>query len=78
MSATKSKKTWIQLQMGDPALGGVTVHSQNGNVLALSKQMIARSGQIAYRVQEFEDQLAALQKELESWASQQSVMVPSW
>ena len=37
--------------------------------------MIARSGQLAYRIEAFENQLAALTSELEAWASRRADVV---
>ena len=61
--------------MSDPALAGVTVLPENGDLFSLTKQMIARSGQIAYKIDAFESQLAALRLELEAWALHRAKVV---
>ena len=67
MSVATTKKQWIQLRLGDPNLAGVTVHPEDGDLFALTKQMIARSGRIAYEIEAFENQLEALKRELDAW-----------
>lgn len=61
--------------MGDPGLAGVTIHPENGDVFTLSKQMIARSGRLMSRIEAFEQQLATLKLDLESWAAAHSESV---
>ena len=68
----ETDRSWIQLRMDDPTLGGVTVHPEDGDLFSLGKKMIARSGLIAAKIEVFEEQLAALERELEGWASQRS------
>jgi hypothetical protein len=75
MTVANAGKQWIQLRLGDAELAGVTVHPENGDVYALSKQMIARSGQLMFRIEAFEQQLAALKRDLESWSSAHSESV---
>jgi hypothetical protein len=75
MTVASVNKQWIQLRMGDPSLAGVTVHPENGDVFALSKQMIARSGRLMSKIEAFEQQLAALKLDLESWAGAHSESV---
>ena len=68
MIVATTKKSWIQIQLNDPALAGVTVHHEDGDTFALTKQMIARSGQIAAQVIAINRQLNALRVELGQWA----------
>ena len=72
MSDAIKKNPWIQLRMDDPSVAGVTVHPEDGDLFSLSKQMIARSGQFAHRIEALETQLTSLTAELAGWASQHS------
>ena len=75
MSATIASNTWISLRVGDPAVAGVTIHSQDGDLFALTKQMIARAGRIAAGIEAFDNQLTALRAELEGWAAQRADLI---
>lgn len=69
MSATAADQQWIQFRMDDPDVAGVTVHPGDGDVFSLTKQMIARSGRIAYQIEEFARQLADLKRDLTQWVA---------
>ena len=75
MSTVTTSKSWIQLRMGDPTVAGVTVHREDGDLFSLGKELIARSGQIASRIIQFEQQLEALEQELSIWSSQRAEIV---
>jgi hypothetical protein len=72
MNVATPKKQWIQLRLGDSSLAGVTVHPEDGDLFSLTKQMIARSGQISYQIEAFENQLETLKRDLESWFARRS------
>jgi hypothetical protein len=72
MGVATTRKQWIQLRMGDPAVAGVTVHAEDGDLFSLTKQMIERSGRIAAHIERFDQQLAALKRDLEVWSSEHS------
>ncbi len=72
MGVSTAKKQWIQLRMGDPDLGGVTVHPEDGDLFSLTKQMIARFGRLASQIEAFENQLTSLKRDLETWSSAHS------
>lgn len=67
MSATTANPRWIQFRLDDPDVAGVTVHPGDGDVFSLTKQMIARSGRVAYQIEEFARQLAELKRDLKHW-----------
>lgn len=75
MSTLSTSKSWIQLRMDDPTLGGVTVHRGDGDIISLGKELIARSAQIASKIVRFEPQLEALEKELSLWSSQRAEVI---
>lgn len=69
MSATAPARQWIQIDMADSSLAGVTVRPEDGDLFSLSRQMITRLGRIAQQIDEFERQLANLRRDLEKWVA---------
>ena len=75
MSVEIETKPWIQIHLTDPALAGVTVHPEDGDSFSLPKQRIAKYGHLAYRIEAYDGQFAALKQELVTWSAVHSDVV---